>query len=76
MAGRTKPVARHAKSGKAQAASSEEERQAKAFALECIANLVEDGLALLAHTADGASELRLVTGEVYRLGEKALRRIA
>jgi hypothetical protein len=56
--------------------STGEERHAKAFALDCIANLVEDGLALLVHTADGASELRLVTGEVYRLGEKTLRRIA
>jgi hypothetical protein len=76
MTGRTKRATRYAKSRNTPAVSTEEERQAKAFALECIANLVEDGLALLAHTADGASELRLVAGEVYHLGEKTLRRIA
>jgi hypothetical protein len=76
MTGRTKRVARYAKSRNTPAVSTEEERQAKAFALECMASLVDDGLALLVHTADGASELRLVTGEVYRLGEKTLRRIA
>jgi hypothetical protein len=76
MTGRTKRVARYAKSRNTPAVSTEEERQAKAFALECIANLVGDGLVLLVHTADGASELRLVTGEIYRLGETTLRRIA
>jgi hypothetical protein len=75
MTGRTKRVARCAKSRNAPAVSTEEESQAKAFALECIANVMEGGLALLVHTADGASELRLVTGEVYRLGEKTMRRI-
>ena len=60
----------------ADASEEEEECRAKAYALQCIANLVEEGLAQLAHTADGASELRLVTGEVYRLGANTLRRIA
>jgi hypothetical protein len=76
MTGRTKRVARYAKNRNTPAVSTEEERQAKVVALECIANLVEDGLALLVHTAEGASELRLFTGEAYRLGEKTLRRIA
>jgi hypothetical protein len=76
MTGRTKRAARYAKSRNTPAVSTEEERQVKAFALQCIANLVEDGLARLVHTTDGASELRLVTGEVYRLSEKTLRRIA
>jgi hypothetical protein len=77
MTGRTRAVANYAKRRKVPTASrEEEERQAKAYALEYIANLVEEGLAQLGHTADGATELRLVTGEVYRLGESTLRRIA
>jgi hypothetical protein len=76
MTGRTKRVACYATSRNTPAVSTEEERQAKAFALECIANVVEGGLALLVHTTDGASELRLVTGQVYRLGEKTMRQIA
>lgn len=77
MTGRTGAVESFAKRRKASSASREEgERRAKAYALRCIANLVKEGLAQLDHTADGASELRLVTGEVYRLGENALRRIA
>jgi hypothetical protein len=77
MTGRTRAVASYAKRRKVPTASREEEEpQAKAYALECIANLVEEGLAQLDHTADGVSELRLVTGEVYRLGENTLRRIA
>jgi hypothetical protein len=75
MTGRTRAVASYAKRRKVPTAS-EEGRQAKAYALECIANLVEEGLVRLDHTTDGASELRLVTGEVYRLGENTLRRIA
>jgi hypothetical protein len=53
----------------------EEEREAKAYALKCFASLVEEGLAQWRHAADGAAELRLVTGEVYRLGENTLWRI-
>jgi len=77
MTGRTRAVAGYAKRRKVPSASrEEEERRAKAYALKCIANLVEEGLARLDHTADGASELRLVTGEAYRLGENTLGRIA
>jgi hypothetical protein len=77
MTGRARAVASYAKRRRVPTASEEEEEcRAKAYALQCIANLVEEGLAQLAHTADGASELRLVTGEVYRLGANTLRRIA
>jgi hypothetical protein len=74
MTGQTKAVATYAKRRNLPA-SREEKPQAKAYALQCIAKLVDEGLARLDHTADGGSELRLVTGEVYRLGEKTLRRI-
>lgn len=77
MTDRTRAAESFAKRCKASSAPrEEEERHAKAYALKCIADLVEEGLAQLAHTADGVSELRLVTGEVYRLGENTLRRIA
>ena len=76
MTGRTKASASYAKRRKVPTVSPEEkECQAKANALECIAYHVEQGLAQLDHTADGESELRLVTGEVYRLGDNTLRRI-
>jgi len=32
-----------------------------------VANLVEEGVAQIKRSADGESELRLSTGEVYRL---------
>jgi hypothetical protein len=70
-------VASDAKGRKAPRVSrQEEEIRAKAYALQCIANLVKEGLARLAHKADGVSELRLATGEVYLLSENSLRRIA
>jgi len=76
MTGRTRAVANDAKHrGVTTTSREEEERQAKAYALECIASLVKEGLAQWRHAADGAAELRLVTGEVYRLGENTLRRI-
>jgi hypothetical protein len=75
MTGQTKAVAAYPKRRNLSARSREEKPQAKAYALQCIAKLVDGGLARLDRTADGGSELRLVTGEVYRLGEKTLRRI-
>jgi hypothetical protein len=77
MTDRTRAAESFAKRRKASSASREgEERRSKAYVLKWIADLVEEGLVQLDHTADGVSELRLVTGEVYRLGENTLRRIA
>ena len=77
MAGRARVVASDAKRCKATRVSRQkEEIRAKAYALRCIGNLVKEGLARLEHKADGVSELRLATGEVYLLSENTLRRIA
>ena len=77
MAGRARTAAGGAKRRKPPSVSrKDEEKRAKAYALQCIAKLVEDGLAQMEYVADGESELRLATGEVYRLGENTLRRIA
>ena len=75
MAGRARVAARHAKRRKVPPVSrDEEEIRAKAYALRSIANLVEEGLAQMERLPDGESELRLATGEVYRLGKDTLRR--
>jgi hypothetical protein len=69
-------VASYAKRHKVPRVSGEEVGiRAKAYALQCIASLVNEGLAQMEHMADGETELRLAAGEVYRLGENALRRI-
>jgi hypothetical protein len=75
MIGRNRAVESCAKRSKASSAVRDDERRAKEYALKCIANLVDEGLAQLHHTADGMSELRLATGEVYLLGANTLRRI-
>jgi hypothetical protein len=76
MAGRTRVAASHAKRRKGPPNSrAKEEIRAKAYALRCIANLVEEGLVHIERLADGESELRLSTGEVYRLGKNTVRRI-
>jgi hypothetical protein len=76
MAGRARVAASHAKRRKDPPVSrAKEEIRAKAYALRCIANLVEEGLANIERLADGESELRLATGEVYRLGKNTVRRI-
>ena len=76
MAGRARVAASHAKRRKDPPVSrAKEEIRAKAYALRCIANLVEEGLAHIERLADGESELRLATGEVYRLGKNTVRRI-
>jgi len=76
MAGRARVAASHAKRRKVSPVSrAKEESRAEAYALRCIANLVEEGLAHIERLADGESELRLATGEVYRLGKNTVRRI-
>ena len=76
MAGRARVAASHAKRRKVMPVSRErEETRGKVYALRCIANLVEEGLAHIERLADGESELRLATGEVYRLGKNTVRRI-
>jgi hypothetical protein len=76
MAGQAKVAASHAKRRKVTPVSKErEETRAKAYALRCIANLVEQGLAHMERLPGGESELRLATGVVYRLGKDTLRRI-
>jgi hypothetical protein len=77
MTGRMRAVATDAKCRKAPTIMRErKESRAKEYVLECIANLANEGLAQLDHTADGVSKLRLITGEIYLLGETTLRRIA
>ena len=41
-----------------------------------LARIVEEGAAVIATLESGTIELRLVTGEVFRLGETAVTRIA
>jgi hypothetical protein len=76
MTGRTSAEANYSKGGKVAATTRiEEEHKAKAYALECFGWLVEEGRAQWRHGVDGA-ELHLVTGEIYRLDENTLWRIA
>jgi hypothetical protein len=67
MAGRARVAASHAKRRKVSPVSRAKE--------ESRAKLVEEGLAHTERVADGESELRLATGEVYRLGKNTVRRI-
>jgi hypothetical protein len=53
----------------------EETTLAKAYVLRWFANLVEQGSAEFKRSADGESELRLATGEVYRLNRNTVWRI-
>jgi hypothetical protein len=41
-----------------------------------LARIVEEGAAVIATLESGTIELRLATGEVFRLGETAVTRIA
>ena len=50
--------------------------EAKTVFLATIAQIVEDGGAVLTLSGAGASELRLASGEVFQLGEESLTRIA
>ena len=75
MAGRARVAASHAKRRKVPPVSTaKEEIRAKAYALRWIANLVDEGLAHIERLADGESDLRLATGEGYRLGKNTGRR--
>ena len=49
---------------------------AKALVVAELARIVEEGAAVIATLGCGAIELRLGTGEVFRLGETAVTRIA
>ena len=49
---------------------------AKALVMAELARMVEEGAAVIATLESGTIELRLVTGEVFRLGETAVTRIA
>ena len=76
MAGQTSDAASNAKGTKSPRLSSGEETTlAKAYVLRWFADLVEEGVAQIKRSADGESELRLVTGEVYRLNRNTVRRI-
>ena len=76
MAGQTSDAASHAKRPKPPRLSrGEETTLAKAYVLRWFANLVEEGVAQIKRSADGESELRLATGEVYRLNRNTVRRI-
>jgi hypothetical protein len=49
---------------------------AKALVLAELARIVEEGAAVIATLESGTIQLRLATGEVFRLGETAVTRIA
>ena len=49
---------------------------AKALVMAELARIVEEGGAVIATLGSGTIELRLGTGEVFRLGETAVTRIA
>jgi hypothetical protein len=77
MAGQTGDAASHAKGSKPPRVSSGEQMTlAKAHVLRWFANLVEEGVAEFTRSADGESELRLATGEIYRLNRNTVERIA
>ena len=50
--------------------------QAKSLVMTAIGQMVEDGKAEWSRTATGETELRLLTGEVFLLGEISITRIA
>jgi hypothetical protein len=49
---------------------------AKALVMAELARIVEEGAAVIATLESGTIELRLATGEVFRVGETAVTRIA
>ncbi|UCI22025.1 hypothetical protein FJ970_14155 [Mesorhizobium sp. B2-1-8] len=49
---------------------------AKALVMAAMGELVEDGQAEWSRTATGEIELRLMSGEVFVLGEVSVRRVA
>jgi hypothetical protein len=77
MAGQTSDAASDAKgSTPPHIPSGQQTTPARAHALRSFASLVEEGVAEFRRSADGESELRLATGEVYRLDRNTVRRIA
>ena len=54
----------------------EDAGEAKALFLAAIAQIVQDGGAVLTPSGPSASELRLASGEVFLLGRETLTRIA
>jgi hypothetical protein len=59
-----------------QAAGSQRVPDAKTSVMIAIGQMVDDGKAAWNRTATGEIELRLLTGEVFLLGEIAVTRIA
>ena len=49
---------------------------AKALVMAELARIVEGGCAVIAMLESGTLELRLLTGEIFHLGDKAVTRIA
>jgi hypothetical protein len=49
---------------------------AKALFMAKVARIVEDGRGEIARLDSGTLELRLVTGEIFHLGEQSVTRIA
>ena len=49
---------------------------AKALVMAELARIVEEGAGVIATLESGAIELRLATGEIFRLGDKVVTRIA
>jgi hypothetical protein len=59
-----------------QAAGSRRAPDAKSRVMTAIGQMVDDGKAEWSRTATGDIELRLLTGEVFVLGELAVTRVA
>ena len=49
---------------------------AKALVMAELARIVDEGAGVIATLESGAVELRLATGEIFRLGDKVVTRIA
>ena len=62
--------------GQTQAAGSRRKPDAKSLVLATIGELVDDGKAEWNRTATGEIELRLLTGEVFLLGDVFVTRVA
>ena len=62
--------------GQTQAAGSRRAPDAKSLVMATVGALVDDGKAEWNRTATGEIELRLLTGEVFLLGEVSITRVA
>jgi hypothetical protein len=72
--GRTKPS--RITGRKIESTNRYQEYSAKQFVLFAIGRFVRDDYAGLEMLANGEFELRLTTGEIFRLGDKTITRIA